>query len=578
MITAAVLAAAGWLGLLLLALSVPPPVPWRRTADAPAGGEPPAVIGLLARKPDMVLFQATLLDLAARGWYRLGPVDALGAGEGGANAEGALVMCEVAAERPPEPLAPFESRALAHVAKRAGARGTVPAHGLCDGFSDDEQRFLAQFHDEAFADARRRGLSTTRFGGARTGSLCAAALAAAVLGVIATHSPPWGFGIFMAFLSACGWVSMIGRRETRTPAGRNALDRYRASTRGNGPWEPGAADRGAAYAAALGEGAVAAATFGQRDAKVMWSGYGGRWRPVTIGHAEERKRPGTWTGAYLVGGFPVLSILTALSLGLSGMAGLVARALLVCLVAGAVLMLRYEVTHRSRLPVAAEFDAQVMKRWIEEGSEDTPTTYHAAFDDGVRDEAWAFNVGLRTYQSLVPAQFVRIRVNPRRNKLLSVGATEPPATAPVFAGITAAVRANDEPGGLPDPALLVTADDAAEILGSPARARDSGINVVGRSVTWQTVRGGRPSVQAIVYGGALAAAIANKSARRWRPVPGTVGGMYRHGLGVVSAGELTAQVKVSGMARGAAAAATARLLPRVEQRLAAEDRLRAAAG
>ena len=121
-------ALAAWLCLFLLVLVVAaaarrgaPPVP-------PARAEPPAVIGLLARGPVVRLYQATLLDLAARGWFRLRRPGHAGTAGGPGPA-----MCELAAEQPPGALTPYEWRALAHVAFRAGARSGVPAPALSDG-------------------------------------------------------------------------------------------------------------------------------------------------------------------------------------------------------------------------------------------------------------------------------------------------------------------------------------------------------------------------------------------------------------------------------------------------------------
>jgi hypothetical protein len=61
---------AGWLILLFVLLVVPPP---RAEASPPPApdAEPPAVVSLLARRLRQDGFGATLLDLAARGWFSL---------------------------------------------------------------------------------------------------------------------------------------------------------------------------------------------------------------------------------------------------------------------------------------------------------------------------------------------------------------------------------------------------------------------------------------------------------------------------------------------------------------------------
>src|SRR5215831_9766161 len=101
-----------------------------RTAPAMADGSPadgsPAVIGLLAKRPPRVLYYATLLDLAARGWFQLrfpagSPDDAADRAEApGGAAQAEPVMCVLAAEPPGGTLTPCEQRVLAVMASRAG--------------------------------------------------------------------------------------------------------------------------------------------------------------------------------------------------------------------------------------------------------------------------------------------------------------------------------------------------------------------------------------------------------------------------------------------------------------------------
>jgi hypothetical protein len=132
--------AAGWLLLFFVLLIVPPSsVP--SSSGPPSSGptssgppEPPAVVSLLARRLRQDGFGATLLDLAARGWFQLsGP-----SGHSGSRRPTGPVMCVVPAEPPGEPLTSYERRVVAHVARRAGARGEVPAPVLSDGFEGGE--------------------------------------------------------------------------------------------------------------------------------------------------------------------------------------------------------------------------------------------------------------------------------------------------------------------------------------------------------------------------------------------------------------------------------------------------------
>ena len=62
--------AAGWL-LLFFVLLVIPPREEGATPEATPGTEPPAVVSLLAGRLARAGFAATLLDLSARGWFRL---------------------------------------------------------------------------------------------------------------------------------------------------------------------------------------------------------------------------------------------------------------------------------------------------------------------------------------------------------------------------------------------------------------------------------------------------------------------------------------------------------------------------
>lgn len=124
----------GWLCLFVLALAA---ASARRAVPAtpPPDAEPPAVSGLLARGAPMRLYQATLLDLAARGWFQLG-----GPGPGGAAGGAGPVMCEQAARQPAGPLTPHERQVLAHIAFRTGAHHEVPAPALSDGFQGGRTR------------------------------------------------------------------------------------------------------------------------------------------------------------------------------------------------------------------------------------------------------------------------------------------------------------------------------------------------------------------------------------------------------------------------------------------------------
>jgi hypothetical protein len=438
-----VAAVAGWLCLFMLVMAASAAAR-RVTRAAPLpGDEPPAVVGLLAGRPDMQLYQVSLLDLSARGWFRLsrpGPALAGPAPRRGSPGAGP-VMCELAAEHPRDALTPYERQALAHVAFRTGARDEVPAQALSDGFQEGQDTFLAGFRREVVAESRQRGLSQPRLSVGVRALLCAAALApaaAAVAAVQAHHQLGVIWFIGIAFLVVCGVVASLGAHEVPSKAGRAALAGRRSMLRTRSGHPAGEPDRGEAYAAALGLSSAATATFGPPGRDEMWSGYGGRWRPVTIGSPLEIPVLGWAMIVYIVFGFPVLSVCAVLGFGdvVHGSGGASLRTGAVAVVCGGAILLSRAIARRGRLPGFAEFDGQVIRQWIIEGDDESPSHNCVAIDDGTGTRAWAFSVSSRQYQILTPGTFVRLQANPRRNRLLSIQWTEPPASAPRLAGIT----------------------------------------------------------------------------------------------------------------------------------------------
>ena len=112
MFPVAAIAGAGWLFLLVVLLIAPPsPGPPEgggrgegRTGRMPARGDvPPAVVSLLARRLDRFGFGATLVDLAARGWFEVrapaGPAGLAGPGGPRSGSGGDQALCVVPAER-----------------------------------------------------------------------------------------------------------------------------------------------------------------------------------------------------------------------------------------------------------------------------------------------------------------------------------------------------------------------------------------------------------------------------------------------------------------------------------------------
>ena len=105
-----------------MAAMYPPDATAPGTAQTPVASEaPPAVVSLLAGHLDSTGYPATLLDLAARGWFDL------------AGAEPGRLMCLIAPDPPAHALAPYEERTALHLARvEAGAyrpRGPVEVLG-----------------------------------------------------------------------------------------------------------------------------------------------------------------------------------------------------------------------------------------------------------------------------------------------------------------------------------------------------------------------------------------------------------------------------------------------------------------
>ena len=352
-------ALAGWLCLFLLVLAA---AAARRRAPQAAlpplpGAEPPAVIGLLAKGPAMRLYQATLLDLSARGWFRLrlpGPAAAWAGGDPGP------AMCELAAEQPRDALTPYERRALAHVAFRAGVHDEVPAPALSDGFREGEDTFLAGFRREVVTDARSRGLSQPRLRAGTRALLCAAALIPAAAAVAATaphHRAASIWGTLLGFCAVCAVVTSLGACEVPSRAGRAALAWHRPEARGEDAGEP---DRAAAYATVLGRSATATVSFSPPGRDEMWSSFGGRWRTVSIGSPLETPLLGMAVTIYCVLMFPVLSVSGILGFGgvVHGAVGAGLRACALAVVTGGVLLVSRGIARWVRLPSFAEFDGQ----------------------------------------------------------------------------------------------------------------------------------------------------------------------------------------------------------------------------
>ncbi len=265
--------------------------------------------------------------------------------------------------------------------------------------------------------------------------------------------------------------------------------------------------------------------------------------------------------AIIVG--PVLYFWAAIWLSTHGMvaqAGELVGLTVAAVIAGVLVW----VARRTLFPRSAEFDGQVIRQWVVKGGDDSPDQYHVAIDDGARVKAWDLDVGSEPYRLLTPGTFVHVRVNLHDRGQLTVHPVEPPAVARPLAKV-AAEQQRAATGGLPDPAALVTADDAAAILGGPVQGNHLS-SPVGRAMTWQPARKAEPVLRIDVRDTARPPGGLTAAQTGW-PVPGVTDGYLLGDKTVLYAGAWTVIMSIRGTAPGGNGASLIRLLPLVEARL-----------
>ena len=398
--------------------------------------EPPAVVGLVAGRPDADLFTVTLLDLAARGWFRLSrslpdpraPVPA---------------MCVLPAETPVEELTPYELRAVAHLSRRAGPLPEIPAAALADGFEGGAGSFRQAFRGDVVAAARRLGLTRPTLSTARKAMLCLFALvpAGVALGAAYSYQHNGQLLVFCAFYYAilCTSVARVSS-ERLTPKGRQALADWQAHSTIRGS---ATGTRDEARAAALGANPEALAQFTAPGDDTAWSGYGAGWRLVTIGDPDTRIWPGLSAGplaAFCLLTTPGIPLLAFLGYEVAGGSRGIELGILTGVALDALVIMR-GVSRWAHLPRFAEFDGMVLRQWEVESS-DEGTSYYVAVDDGFTPQAWAFEVRPADYRRLAPGTLAHVRINARLNKLIDIEAIRPPAMSP---GIADSAQPADPP-------------------------------------------------------------------------------------------------------------------------------------
>jgi len=428
---------AGWLALWAVLAARTSPVPVSGTGEGPpqpAGTEPPAVVGLLAGRLESLGYPATLLDLAARGWFRL------------EAPAGGPVMCVPGKNRSGDELTAYERRAYAHLVNRAGDRLDVPAAALSDGFaggaaasdrsaSDRAMKsaktaFMEAFNREVIADSRSRGLTRPRLSEPAGCLLWVAAIVPAITSGLALHAHhSHAYWIPVAgFFTLCAVTGIAVKGEKLTPAGQAALRGWRArsttamaTTAALAGWP----QREVAYAAALGRARSAVKLFSDTRGKprgtMIWSSYGGYWRQITNGDPQPRGILATGGVLLSIAAIILLALLPATIATALLAHGEIRAAAFGVMACDAMIALRLP-TKDAGVPTLAEFDGRVIEAWIEEESgENSTSTYPClAIDDGERDRAWVFTVSGEQYRRFPPGTLVHARVNPRGNRLLDI--------------------------------------------------------------------------------------------------------------------------------------------------------------
>jgi hypothetical protein len=159
-------------------------------------------------------------------------------------------------------------------------------------------------------------------------------------------------------------------------------------------------------------------------------------------------------------------------------------------------------------------------------------------------------------------------VNLRNREQVTVEPVEPPAVARPLAEV-AADQERAVTGGLPDPAALVMAAEAAAVLGTPVQGEHLGDGPDGRTMIWRPSGKGKGTTPMLRVGiwhlhGARPVPPAA------RPVPGVSGGYVLAQGATLTVPPLTVIIGIHGTVSAGTAGADAMLaalLPAVEARL-----------
>jgi hypothetical protein len=505
---ALVLATVGWfvvLGLVMLATRPLPVTPGPATQDL-QGDEPPAVVSVLANDWSVTedAAEATLLDLAARGYLEIRQPDAdprhttvhVTADNAQAAASAAARQARVLRSGGgPVELTDYERQVLDHVS-RIAVGGVVPLTALTFRDQGTAANWAARFESAVLTDARRRGLIRRRVPAwiaTLMGALAAVPGLAFSWTVWELEHRSDARSLLTGLIPMVLLSSHVGRpRGNRgTPKGRQiaagwlGLRKYLEVDKAFGELPPSAVavwDRYLAYGDALGVTHVSSAVIdlGMANRKRVWSSFGGHWHQVQVRYPMARARYGTTALRLIVtslicmlAGYGILRLFGVASFG-SINDRWDAVLLLLPISGGALVLLGGYRLLRTLVDLLAPRTLHGEVLWVavwrsqQKDNSSFPYVHYLAVDDGSSDRTTAWALPESVTRGFGPGDVVELTVRPwsRRVTAVSVlhsrGVYGPDLTAPAV-GVSATT-----PGVIGGD--LITAQELSAWLGVPLTA------------------------------------------------------------------------------------------------------------
>jgi hypothetical protein len=485
-----------------------------------AAGDRPALVHLVLTRcrPQAAGYEATILDLAGRGYLSVTGQDPAAGAAGPAS----LWLGPAAPSAGSPALLGFEQQVLDDVLARVSDARGAPFDALAGACEADATAIWKPFEDKLLAAARELGVCGPRLPLRASSVFLALGTAAAIVASASLAEPAHRGWAAVATVVACGIALAWLWQDRPTRAGTALAARWRDSSALPAGWDssalpaawdssPAAAElRQSAYAVAAGQESGGAARRPRRRAgppdetrrpAQAWSSFTGSWRRVPVGPRGGRalrRGGGLLTGAAVVGfisipfvitgiigWLAVIPVLAALALGAAGAADLLGT---------------------QAVPKQVTFHGQVIARWQEEESSDGENEHTVrlpmlAIDDGQR--SWTCLASEAEFGRAALGDLVQVTVNPRSGTLASLAVTS---------------RTRPEGPSAVRPAPLVTPEEAAAVVGPLTRT--TGVPVLvpgGLSVIYQ----GRDGTLSVIVAGGGVAGLNTAIARRMgTPLPG----------------------------------------------------------